>query len=136
MARRISFSSAHLYRQPKWSSELNAQVFGRCFTESGHGHNYTLEAFFEGPIDHETGLLINLLDVDQVMKKVIDPLDHQHLNFDIEYFRDVVPTTEVIAQYCFHQIESALRQDFPNVPVRLTKLRLFEMDDLYVEYQP
>ncbi len=134
MARRVGFSSAHLYRQPNFSDEDNRRIFGRCFTAHGHGHDYVLEAFLEGPIDPSTGLLANLIDVDKVLKEVTDPLDHRHLNFDIAYFKDRVPTTEIIAQHCFRELAPKLKAAFPSAPLRLYKVRLFETEDLYVEY--
>lgn len=134
VARRVWFSSAHRYHQEKFSTAENQRVFGRCNTEHGHGHNYILEAFLEGPIDPQTGMLVNLIDVDHAMKQVTDPLDHQHLNFDIAYFKDKVPTTEVIAQYCFRALRSQLARAFPGLNIQLYKVRLFEIDDLWVEY--
>lgn len=134
MARRIGFSSAHLYSQPRFSEAENRTAFGKCFTPHGHGHNYILEAFVEGPIDVQTGMLINLIDIDKVLKDVVGPLDHQHLNFDITYFQDKIPTTEVIAQYCFRELHTKLKAAFPQLSLKLYKIRLFEMDDLYVEY--
>ncbi|MCM2281284.1 MAG: 6-carboxytetrahydropterin synthase [Bdellovibrionaceae bacterium] len=134
MARRTSFSSAHLYSQPAFSEAQNRETFGRCFTPHGHGHNYVLEAFFDGPIQDAHGMLVNLIDIDQVLKAVVDPLDHQHLNFDIAYFKDKIPTTEIIAQYCFRELLARLNASFANVPISLCKVRLYELDDLFVEY--
>lgn len=134
MARWTSFSCAHLYSQPRFSDQENRAVFGRCYTPHGHGHNYVLEAHLEGCIDSRTGLLINLLDIDRALKIVVDPLDHQHLNFDVPYFKDKIPTTEVLAQYCFRELRSHLATAFPDVGLTLLKVRLFEADDLYVEY--
>lgn len=134
MARKVAFSSAHLYHQPKFSHDENQKVFGRCYTENGHGHNYVLEAFISGPIDSRTGLIVNLIDVDRALLAVTDPLDHQHLNFDIDYFKERIPTTEIIAQYCFRQIGIELAKEFPRANLKLEKVRLYETDDLYAEY--
>ena len=99
VARRRAFSSAHFYHQEKFSEEENRDVFGRCFTPNGHGHNYVLEVFVAGPIDPETRLVVNLGDLDGILFRVTDPLDHHHLNFDIPEFATTVPTTENIAHY-------------------------------------
>lgn len=130
LARKTEFSSGHLYHQPKFSEEKNKEVFGRCFTPHGHGHNYTLQAFFRGEIDGDSGMVVNLTDVDHVLKEVTDPLDHQHLNFDIPFFKTHVPTTENIARYCFDEIAKRIGA----IRMKLVKVRLFEMDDLWVEY--
>ncbi len=130
LARRVYFSSAHRYFSPKLTEEQNREVFGSCYSEHGHGHNYILEAYISGPIDSTTGMVINLMDVDEALKQVSRPLDHKHLNFDIPYFKELVPTTENIARYLYDEIEKALQgQD-----VRLEKVRLYEGEDLWVDY--
>jgi 6-pyruvoyltetrahydropterin/6-carboxytetrahydropterin synthase len=134
MSRRANFSSAHLYANAKFSEHENKSTFGKCFTEHGHGHNYLLEAFFEGRIDEQTGLIINLLDIDELLKVLIDKLDHQHLNFDVAEFRDLVPTTENLARFCFQKIEELRKSKMPQVKMRLYKVRLFENEDIWAEF--
>ena len=133
MARRSSFSCAHFYAQPAFSAEKNRAVFGACYTEHGHGHNYVLEAHYEGPIDVSTGLLVNLIDIDAIMKTVTHELDHHHLNFDVEYFKIHVPTTEMMAKYLFAGLVREQKKILPRAPLRLYKIRLFETEDLWVE---
>lgn len=134
MARRATFSSAHLYSSQNFSKAENQTTFGKCFTEHGHGHNYILEAYFEGRIDEKTGLIVNLLDVDTLLKELTEELDHKHLNFDVEEFHSKVPTTENLAKYCFDKIEKLRSLQMPNIEMKLYKVRLFENDDLWVEY--
>jgi 6-pyruvoyltetrahydropterin/6-carboxytetrahydropterin synthase len=133
MARRSVFSCAHFYAQPQFSREKNLAVFGACFTDHGHGHNYTLEAHYEGPIDSSTGLLVNLIDIDVIMKSVTRELDHHHLNFDVDFFKSHVPTTEVMARYLFDGLLREQKKVLPSAPLRLYKIRLFETEDLWVE---
>lgn len=132
MSRKIYFSSAHLYFQTKWSIEENTRVFGQCYSEHGHGHNYILEAFFEGPIDPRTGLLVNLIDVEPILKQLIGEFDHQHINFTHPYFRNLVPTTENIAFYLNLKIQKLL-VGFKSAQMKLYKLKLFEDTELWVE---
>lgn len=132
MSRKVFFSSAHLYKQSNWSPEENTKAFGKCFSEFGHGHNYVLESFFEGPIHSETGLLVNLLDVDPLLKKVTDEFDHMHINFTHPHFKYLVPTTENLASYIF----GAINKEIANSPIhflKLYKIKLFEEPDLWVE---
>ena len=131
MARRRTFSSAHFYHQPQFSQEKNLEIFGRCFTPHGHGHNYVLEVFIAGPIDPETRLIVNLTELDQVLLKVVDPLDHRHLNFDVPEFSKLIPTTENIAHYLRSKVIDELKTQHPTL--RLQRLRLFETDNLWVE---
>lgn len=129
LSRRITFSAAHRYFQKKLSEADNRKIFGRCYTEFGHGHNYVLEIAISGEIDPLTGMVMNLVDVDQILKNVVDPLDHQHLNFDVPAFKDTVPTTENIAKFCFDEIA---KQMPPNV--KLVRARLFETENLWADY--
>lgn len=119
----FEFSSAHFYQQKKWTPEKNKQVFGKCYTEFGHGHNYTLELEID-IADHEPAQAKK--SITPHVKHVLDAIDHEHLNFKIPYFKDVIPTTENISCYLRDQIE------IPS-PYRLKLLRLFEMDSIFVE---
>lgn len=119
----FEFSSAHFYKQNKWSNKKNQAVFGLCYTEHGHGHNYRLE------------LEIDISDKNasqaaktcrRHVKPVIDQLDHQHLNFKVPFFKETVPTTENISLYLKDQI--TLPKAF-----KLKLIRLFEMDTIFVE---
>lgn len=114
------FSAAHLYHQKDWSDAENAACFGKCFTEHGHGHNYRFEVGFTNPQGSKSALKTQV-------KAVTDMLDHQHLNFVIPEFKDLVPTTENIAQYLLKK----LQEHCPNES--LSYIKLFEMDDLWVE---
>jgi 6-pyruvoyltetrahydropterin/6-carboxytetrahydropterin synthase len=128
ICRKVKFSSGHRYFQPDLTDEENREVYGTSYSEHGHGHNYVLEAYVEGPIDPKTGMVINLKDLDAVLKEVTSPLDHHHLNFDVAHFRQVVPTTENIAAYCFTEIDKRLERRF-----RLRKVRLYEGSDLWAD---
>jgi 6-pyruvoyltetrahydropterin/6-carboxytetrahydropterin synthase len=128
LCRKVSFSCAHRYYQPGLSESENRRIYGSLYSEHGHGHNYILEAHVEGPIDWDTGMVINLKELDSVLKEITSPMDHHHLNFDLPYFQKTVPTTENIAVYCFEEIDKRLAP-----PVRLRKVRLQEGTDLWVE---
>lgn len=129
LTRKIVFSAAHRYYQKNFSEEKNRSVFGRCYSPHGHGHNYTLELTLTGAVDPQTGMIINLVDVDKILHEVTDPLDHCHLNFDVPAFADTVPTTENIARYCFEEIKKRLPSG-----VALVRTRLFEAENLWADY--
>jgi 6-pyruvoyltetrahydropterin/6-carboxytetrahydropterin synthase len=129
LSRRASFSAAHRYFQKAFSEEENKKIFGRCYTKHGHGHNYILEMTIGGEIDSKTGMVMNLVDVDHILKQVVDPLDHQHLNFDIAAFKDVVPTTENLALYFFSEIKKTLPKE-----IELCRVRLYENENLWADY--
>lgn len=119
-----SFSSAHFYFQPTWSNEKNREVFGRCFTEHGHGHNYVLEVGFK----------IELKDLPQQrpefareLAHLTSALDHSHLNHDIPEFKHQIPTTENIALYFLDKLKASAGED------KIASIRVYEMDNLWTE---
>ncbi|MBX2986439.1 MAG: 6-carboxytetrahydropterin synthase [Bdellovibrionaceae bacterium] len=118
------FSSAHLYHQKAWSEERNRREFGRCFTEHGHGHNYELLVRFEVPANPDPELIARLR---RVVSQETQKLDHEHLNFVVPEFRDLIPTTENIALYLRDKITAH------PLPAPWRGLRLHEMPDLWVE---
>ncbi|MBX3022288.1 MAG: 6-carboxytetrahydropterin synthase [Bdellovibrionales bacterium] len=131
LARRKAFQCLHKYDVKDWSTEKNASVFGACFTPHGHGHNYEMEVYLEGPVDPVTGMILNLIDVDAALDKVVAPLQGKHLNLEIAEFKDKVPTTELLAAYLFERVRAEV-----HAPVKLAKLRLYEYEDLWVDVWP
>lgn len=131
LTRRVRFAAAHRYHRPDWSDEKNREVFGACSNPHGHGHNYRLDVTVQGPIDPETGFVMDLGELDRVLgETVMKPLDHQHLNHAVAEFGPggLVPTCENIAAWLWPRIRSALPAG-----VKLHSLRLHEDDDLSVE---
>ncbi len=129
ICRRISFSSGHRCFNPAWTEEENRRAYGSHYSEDGRGHNFVLEAYFEGPVDPVTGMVVNLKEIDSLLKRVTEPLDHRFLNTDLEEFRGKAPTTERIAMYCFER----LKQEVGDGRLRLRRVRLFEGFDFWVD---
>lgn len=130
LARRTQFRCAHLYRQQEFTHQQNQENFGLCYSPHGHGHTYTLEAYFSGPIDSLTGMIINLTEVDSLLKETLSPLKDKHLNFEVEEFKSQVPTTENLAHYIYEKLEKGLAV---HQTVKLNRIRLYESDDLWVD---
>jgi 6-pyruvoyltetrahydropterin/6-carboxytetrahydropterin synthase len=114
---------------PSWSEERNLEVFGKCANPHFHGHNYDLEVKVTGDVDPETGILINLKDLKEIIREHIeDKLDHRNLNVEIPEFQELIPTVENI---CF-VIWRILRM---HLDVRYElKVRLYETPRNFVEY--
>ena len=130
ITRVVGFSAAHRYHSDQLSDEENRRVFGKCNRPHGHGHNYRLEVTVSGPVDPVTGMVMNLADLDRILREVVvEPLDHSFLNFDVPHFAEVVPTCENIALW----LESQLEAPLSDLAVELRALRLYESDDLYAE---
>jgi 6-pyruvoyltetrahydropterin/6-carboxytetrahydropterin synthase len=94
LTRRYLFSASHRLHSGAFSSEQNRATYGKCNNPYGHGHNYTVEVTVSGPVDPETGMVCNLVDLDGfVHRLILERYDHQNLN-SLPEFAQVVPTTE------------------------------------------
>ena len=125
--RRFTFSAGHRYRVAEWSTEQNERTFGRLTVP--HGHNYTLDVTVRGPIDSETGMVIDLGELKAVVgEAIIERFDHADLNAD-PAFRGRVPTTENIAIVVWELLASKLGGE------RLWQVRVWEDPTLYVDYR-
>jgi 6-pyruvoyltetrahydropterin/6-carboxytetrahydropterin synthase len=131
ICRKTTFSCGLRYVRPDLTESENRELYGSSYSEHGHGYNYVLKAYVEGPIDPKTGMVINLKDLDSVLAEVTEPLDHHFLNYDVPYFAEVVPTTENIAAYCYQEISRRLVWDH----VKLKKVRILEGPDLWVDFE-
>lgn len=120
--------ASHQLRRSDWSDEKNREIFGQCARL--HGHQYRLEITLEGPISEETGMLINGYEVDRVVQeKILAVMDHHHLNDDIPFFKDHLPTAEWIAVWAFRELKAS----FPE-GVALGAVRIYETPQLFSEY--
>jgi 6-pyruvoyltetrahydropterin/6-carboxytetrahydropterin synthase len=111
LTRRVSFAAAHRYRRPDWSDEQNEKTFGLCAREHYHGHSYTCDVTISGPIDHKTGMIVDLGLFDRILAvEVRDRFDHRNINLDIPEFADgkLIPTGEELARFIFDCIQAKL----------------------------
>ena len=117
------FSAAHRLAIPSLSFEENQEIYGKCARPNGHGHNYHLEVTVAGEIDSRTGMLVDLVGLQNAIEEyVVEPFDHTFLNKDIAYFAEVVPTAENIAV----RIADLLRSPVADLGVELDKIKLIE----------
>src|ERR1700722_11149569 len=95
LTRRYKFAASHRLHISALTNEENLQLYGKCNSPYGHGHNYVLEVTVTGPVDSQTGMIANLSDLDPfVEREVIEPFDQRYLNEEVANFRHTVPTTE------------------------------------------
>ena len=122
ITRRATFAAAHILCRDDWSDEQNREVFGACATD--HGHNYVIEVTVAGVLDAATGMVVNLKQVDSVLRReFIDAVDHRHLNRDVEFMRGVIPTAENVALAAFRRLAPHL------APARLVRVRVVETEN-------
>lgn len=127
LTRKYHFSAAHRLHSIHLSNEENIRIFGKCNNPHGHGHNYYLDVQVMGDPDPQTGMIINLADLDKIVdREIMDKFDHKHLNLDLEEFAELNPTSEVVAMVIF----SLLKPYIPN----LHKIGLWETENNYFEY--
>lgn len=106
---RLTFSAAHRLHNPNRDAEWNRRTYDKCDNPRGHGHNYALEVSVRGPIDPETGMVIDLKQLKDIMReRVIDRVDHTNLNEDVDFLKDVIPTAENLARCFWQQLVGAI----------------------------
>ena len=129
LTRRYSFAASHRLCRPDWSDTENYRIFGKCANPYGHGHNYLLEVTVAGALDPNTGMIINLADLDAIVKtKVLDEFDHVYLNEQVPEFRDLVPTTENLCRVIFQRLSSATKARLERIRIEETGRNSFECD--------
>lgn len=127
--RKEHFNSAHRLHNPAWTAEKNDRVFGLCNNPNYHGHNYDLVVKVVGETDPETGYVIDLKILsDLVREEVLSRFDHKNLNLDTEEFANLNPTAENIAVVIYNLLRPRL-----DAKLELT-IRLYETERNFVEY--
>lgn len=127
--RRTTFNAAHQLWNKNWSDNKNIEVFGLCANKNFHGHNYVLEVKVIGEIDKETGYVIDLKILNEIIQeKVIEKFDHKNLNLDVEEFEELNPTAENIATIIYTLLREAIHFSLD------LKIKLYETQNNIVEY--
>ena len=102
---KVYFEAAHRLHNADRSTEWNRQVFGKCNNPHGHGHNYVLEVSVKGNVDPETGYLIDMKVLKDILRRVVvDDVDHCHLNLEVPWLDGVNPTAENLARAFFQRV--------------------------------
>ncbi len=127
--RRATFNAAHRLFNPQWDDKKNDEIFGLCNNPNYHGHNYTLIVKIVGDIDNETGYVIDLKIVnDLIAEHVVDAFDHSNLNLDVPEFKYLNPTAENIAKVIYNKLRPRIDEDYE------LQIRLYETENNFVEY--
>lgn len=130
VSRKAHFNAAHRLHNPQWSDEQNANTFGKCNNAEYHGHNYELIVSVRGSIDPNTGYVIDMKVLKDLIKtKIEERFDHKNLNTQTEEFKNLNPTAENIAVVIYN----LLREEI-DIKYEL-KIRLYETPRNFVEYE-
>lgn len=131
VTRRVDFSASHVCAQPSLSEEENRALYGVAANPKGHGHNYVLEVTVDGAPDPATGMVFDLKRLKEIINEaVVAPMDHRFLNFEVAPFDRVAPTAENVAVEIWNRLDPY----FKGEQARLHNVRLFETEDLFVDY--
>tara|TARA_B100000767_G_C19401094_1_gene383977 strand:- start:81 stop:500 length:420 start_codon:yes stop_codon:yes gene_type:complete len=131
LTRRERFNSAHKLYNENWSDQKNKEVFGKCANANWHGHNYDLFVTVKGEINKETGFIIDLKWLSDLLKeKVVEVLDHKNLNLDVDFLKGKMVSTEIIAVEIWNIIE----KDIATQGAQLFHIKLMETENNFVEY--
>jgi len=121
---KVYFEAAHRLHNPQRSDEWNREVFGKCNNPHGHGHNYVIEASVTGEVDPDSGYLIDMKDLKAVLNGVVvNDVDHRHLNIEVPWLEDIIPSAENLARVFFERVAPALPEG-----IALTALTVHETD--------
>lgn len=129
VSRKAHFNAAHRLHNPSWDAATNQQVFGKCNNANYHGHNYQLIVHVTGPIDPQTGYVIDMkVLADLIDEEVCERFDHKNLNLDTDEFRELNPTAEHICVVIWQLLRAKINNQLE------LKATLYETERNYVEY--
>jgi 6-pyruvoyltetrahydropterin/6-carboxytetrahydropterin synthase len=113
VSRKAHFNAAHRIFNKNWDDKRNEDTFGKCNGINYHGHNYELIVSVTGEIDPETGYVIDIGLLKNIIRDHVEiELDHKNLNLDVLYFKNVIPSAENISIYIYNKIKPLLNSNF------------------------
>lgn len=131
ITRRERFNAAHRLFKAEYSDEKNLKIFGKCSNPNWHGHNYELFVTIKGEINQETGFLINLKALSNIIReKVIEKIDHKNINIEVDFMKDKIASTENLTLGIWKQLE----KDISSLGVTLHCVKIYESENNFVEY--
>jgi len=129
VTRKATFSASHRLFNPTFSDQKNDEVFDKCNNFFGHGHNYVLEVTVKGLPDPLTGYVIDLKELKRILDdRIVDKVDHKHLNYDVDFLHGVIPTVENLCVAFWQQLAGYLPSG------ELHAIKLWESEQNVAEY--
>ena len=130
VTRKAYLSSSHRLYNPSWSDSRNQEVFGKCNNPRGHGHNYEVEVTVAGDPPSETGMVIDLKKLADILEEeIVERVDHKHLNEDVDFLLGIIPTAENMAIQFWKILSPKIKEG------RLVSIKLYESNNNFVEYR-
>jgi 6-pyruvoyltetrahydropterin/6-carboxytetrahydropterin synthase len=129
VTRKSHFNAAHRLNNPRWTKQKNKDFFGLCNNENYHGHNYELDVTVSGEVDKESGYLIDMKELSNIIESEVESrFDHKNLNLDTDEFKELNPTAENISMVIWNILRKRIPKKFK------LSVRLFETPRNFVEY--
>lgn len=131
VTRRERFSASHRLFNPNWDDQKNEEIFGKCSNKNWHGHNYEIFVTVKGTVDVETGYVIDMKVLSDLIKsKITDKMDHKNLNLEVDFLKNVITSAENIVIGIYNE----LYDDIKKLGKQLHSVRLHETENNFVEY--
>ncbi len=136
VTRKTHFNASHRLHNHEKSDEWNRKTFGKCNYPNWHGHNYVLEVTVRGIPDPDTGYVIDLGILKEIMKRrIVDKCDHRNLNLDVDFLKGIIPSTENLVKQFYHELLDEIKAHASDGS-ELYSVRLFETERNFAEYRP
>ena len=130
ITRKVHFSASHRLFNPDFDDRKNEEIFGNCNNPLGHGHNYEMEVTVCGSAANETGMVIDMKILNEILQReIVRKVDHKHLNYDVDFLRGIIPTAENLAVQFWHILKNKIDNG------KLYEIKLFESANNYVTYR-
>ena len=130
LTRKEHFCASHRLFNPKFSDEKNFQIYGKCSYPHGHGHNYELEVTVVGTPDESTGMILDLKNLSDIIRREITKkVDHRYLNIDVDFLQGIIPTAENLVRAFWEVLNSSIPHS------KLYSIKLSETPNNYAEYR-
>lgn len=127
--RKVHFNAAHRLHNPNWDDRMNEKIFGVCNSPNYHGHNYDLIVKVTGEIDPETGYVVDMKVLKEIVEEhIVKRYDHKNLYLDMDDFKNLNPTAENIAVTIWNILREKINKKFE------LKVVLYETERNFVEY--
>lgn len=130
LTRKEHFSSSHRLFNPKFSEEKNLEIYGKCAYPNGHGHNYELEVTIVGEPAPDTGMIMDLKKLADILDaEIVDKVDHKHLNMDVDFLKGIIPTAENLAIVFWNILAPKISSG------KLYSVKVYETPNNFAEYR-
>jgi 6-pyruvoyltetrahydropterin/6-carboxytetrahydropterin synthase len=131
VTRRETFNAAHKLHRKDWSEKKNQEVFGACANPNWHGHNYVLYVTVKGKVNKDTGFVINLKELSNIVRKeIISVVDHRNFNIDVPFMKGILPSAENIAKAFWKILDPHVKK----MGGKMHCIKLQETENNYTEY--